>query len=303
MPTVKIIMLIGLPGSGKTTYANEYIKIHGHNTVRVIDFDKFIRNKKSYDNDISTFMWCSINDGNFVREVQWNPNQTIICDGLFDTQHIRGEVITKLIEYINSIFVQYKVKTSIRYTVEFVVWENNIEACIANDARRIKMYGKDRSAKLSIEHIQMETPVCNKSLISSDTIDLSTIYFNDIVKKEVFTVSGIKAEIYDYASYNEINILKSCDWVTDGAIGNYMLDSLTPIEGSSPLAFVEFDNLLENLCPSITFLQYRRVRAKCVTIKENREHDYYGGYVDRSHWECDLEKLYNALLEENVIED
>ena len=45
---------------------------------------------------------------------------------------------------------------------------------------------------------------------------------------------------------------------------------------------------------AITFLQYKKLYANCVTVEERSSSDYYSNTREAFH-RCDLEKLYNML--------
>ena len=65
--------------------------------------------------------------------------------------------------------------------------------------------------------------------------------------------------------------------------------------------FVEFDELIEQVCPNISFIQYKNVYRKCVVQKTRTDYDYYGGYEEKAWWECDMKSLYKILLEKGLI--
>ena len=65
--------------------------------------------------------------------------------------------------------------------------------------------------------------------------------------------------------------------------------------------FVEFDELIEQVCPNISFIQYKNVYRKCVVQKTRTDCDYYGGSKEKAWWECNLKDLYKILLEKGLI--
>ena len=105
--------------------------------------------------------------------------------------------------------------------------------------------------------------------------------------------------VFEGAAYRQ-GFLKSDRWSNGGTWGNYWGDSGS-IAAETPKEFIEFDELLEKLCPNITFLQYKRVRELCVTCESDYENDYYSGREEYSYWVCDLKQLHNALAERNLI--
>ena len=62
-----------------------------------------------------------------------------------------------------------------------------------------------------------------------------------------------------------------------------------------------FDELIERVCPNISFIQYKNIYRKCVTQKTRTDCDYYGGSKEKAWWECNLKDLYKILLEKGLI--
>lgn len=95
--------------------------------------------------------------------------------------------------------------------------------------------------------------------------------------------------------------LLSDSWSLGGTFGNCWNDKLGTLSPESPKPFKEFDELLERICPNLTFLQYKKLERECTEIAEYEERDYYGGIEYRSYHKCDLRKLYNLLDEMGYI--
>jgi hypothetical protein len=56
------------------------------------------------------------------------------------------------------------------------------------------------------------------------------------------------------------------------------------------------DAVLAELCPQITFLQYKRmVKEACFKTKTRQDNDYYGNHSDYVYKYVRLEDLYNGL--------
>ena len=62
------------------------------------------------------------------------------------------------------------------------------------------------------------------------------------------------------------------------------------------LNFDEFDELIEKICPTITFLQYKKLYKNCVRMEERDNSDYYSS-TREAYWRCDLKELWNMLDE------
>lgn len=299
---IKIIMLIGLPGSGKSTYAKEYKTSHGETgDIQILDFDEMTRYKDSYihpkhNSRLHNFLLNKLD--NVKGCLEWWNRRTFICDGLFPTQQSRAEVITDIV----NICAENCPDFQISFYVKFVVWNEDREACLANDQRRTDMYGKSRSANLTINNMKIETPVCDSSLMLSGVIQ--EIYYDYIEHRDVFKLrSESQEKIFKHVSWGETSIMKSESWSLGGTCGCCWSSELDTVAPDPEIEFEEFDRLLEEVCPQITFLQYKNIRQKCVVDKEWSESDYYGGSVTKKCWVCDLTKLYEMLLEKGLISE
>jgi hypothetical protein len=87
-----------------------------------------------------------------------------------------------------------------------------------------------------------------------------------------------------------------------GTWGSYTGDTGI-IDAESPVDFIEFDYLLEKVCPQITFLQYKNIMNKCISIEEECDRDYYGGCSTRAYYKCNIPMLYNLLIERGLFDN
>jgi hypothetical protein len=165
----------------------------------------------------------------------------------------------------------------VKYFIHF--WKENRELCLKNDEGRRK-----KTSGVTIRNAPLEYPV-----ISIPDIDF------EIVEHEVYEKNYYEKKFISYP-----NILVSQRW----SIGGNWRDCWGgegKIDSQEPKEFEEFDNLLEEICPNITFLQYQKLRKCCVTCEEDYENDYYGGTEYFRYWACDMKKLYETLVEFNLI--
>lgn len=89
-------------------------------------------------------------------------------------------------------------------------------------------------------------------------------------------------------------------WVTGGVTGGSCYD-----EGSSRHYGREaedepedeyLDVLLEEVCPDLTFLQYRALlKAGLYSYRDSSENEYYGNYTDYRNRKTNLDVLYETL--------
>lgn len=191
-----------------------------------------------------------------------------IVDGLITT----NENAEKLIN-----LVKKQIKDD--FKIEIVFWKKDIEACLHND--------KDRrivNSTITIENLPFEEP--SQELIEKFNIK--------VIKKKVQKKSG-------YQSWQKKNAMKdnkltSEEWGLGGTSGNCWDDTKYSISADpQPVNFKEFDELLEKICPNITFLQYKKIYNNCVTTETHQQSDYYGGSVEYCKFVCDLDKLYQEL--------
>lgn len=65
--------------------------------------------------------------------------------------------------------------------------------------------------------------------------------------------------------------------------------------------FEELDKVLENVCPAITFLQYRKVASKVIEEDTDARREYYGNHTEYGVKRVVLRDLYDALVGFNII--
>lgn len=175
---------------------------------------------------------------------------------------------------------------------EFVAEQNGEkelrEACLHNDIGR-----RTKSARITIQNEKYETPDCE--YISKETGLSCKLQKHIVVRKSNYDM---------FCDVNNIvnkEQLLSDSWSLGGTFGNCWNDKLGTLSPESPKPFKEFDELLERICPNLTFLQYKKLERECTEIAEYEESDYYGGTEYRSYHKCDLRKLYNLLNEMGYI--
>lgn len=267
-------LLIGLPGSGKTTYANAYkSNNYPYNTQKVIvDFDKIQKqlNKISDpDERYQELVW---------RACSAYRVKTIFLDGLFLTQK-DYEYILNL--YYNNPVYDYNIK---KIVIDY--WVPDREACIYNDRGR-----RNASSEMSIKTLKIEKP---------DMTRLKTIFPIVPVIKYMEHIVVRRPEYLTFAQDYDIPLrkdkyLKSAAWCLGGT--SYGWDgSRMPLSSEEPCEFTEFDGLLERVCPDITYLQYKKLRSACVECKDEPINDYYTEGRE-AFYLCDIERLYQMLKE------
>ncbi len=268
----KIYLLWGLPASGKTYWANSY-----EGKACILDCDTILTTSV----DVHKFT-------TIITHLVWNRHDydTFIIDGLF-TQNRHVDVLFALIEYDRYLGQMFDIDFIL------VVWNENRPACLINDKGR-----RPKHSETTIQYLPFEEP--SKELIEQWNIK--------IIQMEVFVKNTTPswqdwAEKYGFKGQT----MTSYSWSLGGTAGSCWdepgdekrIVSAEP----PPITFEEFDKLLTEVCPNITFLQYRLIYGKCVTTETSGEGDYYGGYTENACYVCDLEKLYYELLGAGLIEN
>lgn len=259
----KIILLCGLPGSGKSTWANKRIRESYSGsfqfpTIRDISLDGC---ECDYDVD-------KIIDDRLC----YSTGKTVIVDGLFLTNDVRVKILNKIGERISH-----------APDIEIYEWKENREACLSNDLGR-----RDLASTITIKNAVWE-PVYLSVISEGLKFEYHTLTLDYFDVKVYSLKEKIICEGYD-------GKLRSESWCGGGTWGNCWGNSGT-VAAEPPVEFTELDDLLSKVCPNITFLQYKRLLAKCVETEESCEHDYYGGSTTNYQYVCDLKKLADFIEE------
>lgn len=245
----------------------------------LIKFDDYIKDGKlsSYDE-----IWKDT----FKYQTSFWP-YFVILDGLFLTNSSRKSVIQSLIDYVE----QKNTQNGYCYRIIYNFWNEDRETCLHNDKGR-----RCVDSSITIKNAPYEP-------VDMDYIekDIKDYIFDHQVKNHTV----VRATVYDKffqscGSTSEPDIMKSEEWTLGGTTSDWNGHTVEFLKEQTP-DFVEFDELIEQVCPNISFIQYKNVYRKCVTQKTRTEHDYYGGSEEKAWWECNLKDLYKILLEKGLI--
>jgi hypothetical protein len=272
---MKLIITWGLPGSGKTNYAKDTVKTNNINyrsrkNIIVVTYDDCDwyggSNKKSaFKSRLSGYLDSTID--------------VLIADTLITTH----EGFSNFIKEFNL----KKVKS-----IEIQFWREDREACMWNDK-----YRRSENSEITIMNAPLEKPDVAKIKEMFPTVKDVTLVTNNVIRKSNWKLFADK-----YSIPHTDGIVKSDTWSLGGTSGNCWDSTLHNVSGEAPLtSFVEFDTLLETVCPSITFLQYKKIYNNCVTTDTSSESDYYGGSTSSAFYQYEVEKLYNELSDLNLV--
>lgn len=104
--------------------------------------------------------------------------------------------------------------------------------------------------------------------------------------------------------YSDERELLYVQWETGGYEGGSCWNDHAPTAystGAEPPELIELDSLLEKLCPSITFLQYKNLCNAVVESTSYTSGDYYGNSSNYNVKYILLSKLYSYLKEKGLI--
>ena len=286
----EVHILMGLPGSGKSYFANHWNYENSRDIFTeyfyIVDLDEYMcKGDTLEDTLIFTF------DQKEVLGRVWSnyePTKRIIfVDGLILTFDNLNKVIETCLKYFNI----DKINDSVVFNIHH--WNEDRETCLNNDNIRTKFGNREESSSITIKNAPYDNIEHYHRL---DTKDINVKY--NVIKHNVFKLDEFQYILNEYA--NEGTKMVSETWSGGGEWGNCWGDSGIIEEEPAP-EFTQFDDLLNKICPNITYIQYKQVYATCVYIDEDEEYGYYGGYEKKYNYVCNLNKLYDCLKEMNLI--
>ena len=288
----KIVILWGLPGSGKTTFiprlkqelehlGNGNIKKSERKKVHVIDVDELRLHDQTVIQAVAA-KWNDTSNG-YARSI-------VIFDGVFVSNPVTDSLLTELL----------KGKNPADYEIMIYCWKPDRELCVHNDRGRSN-YRQGRSAKLTIENIEYQEP--SEELLKKWGI--KTVTRKAITRKQDWKVwaeeMGLKLRTAERSDDpHNVKYLCSERWSMGGSGADYNGNSWK-IEPETEKEFVELDELLSNYFADITFLQYKKLMSRCVQMGTEYESDYYGGGVNYGYHLCNVQELFAELVELNKI--
>lgn len=280
MSKKKVVLLWGLPGSGKTTYAKEQAeegvpKHSQKNKTSRIDLDSIARGFLGSRRTEREIQELTIGEIQNAIGSTYSRADTVILDGLITTNQSADKILSLVTKYVGE-----------DLDFEIVFWEEDRETCRFNDRGR-----RSKDSKITIDNMILEEP--SQNLLTKYK---ATMKKKKVVRKHPWQVWAAEQCL------GESGFLESDTWCLGGTWGNCWGDHGTVSSTPQPASFREFDELLEKVCPNITFLQYKNIHNECVTTKTTLEWDYYGGSSEYARYVCDVMKLYELLVEKKLIE-
>ena len=267
----KVTILWGLPGSGKTTYADTFTTNGYSPDAFSIDVDAIGKYCQSHFDTVERHV-----GQNTVGKLHYVNH--VLVDGLVTTNEVAGRYMTAIKNEAENEFV---------IDFEIVWWTPDREACHHNDQGRRAL-----SSQHSIDGMAFEEPT--KQLAKEFK---AVVIHKEVVRKPLHKVWSVKVGQGDQDEF------ESESWCLGGTHGDYNGNTHVTSPSPQPASFTRFDELLEEVCPTITFLQYKKIYRECVTVKEYSTSDYYGGTVNYAKYVCDTKKLYALLVELDIVKE
>jgi adenylate kinase family enzyme len=272
---ITLEVMVGLPGSGKTTLAKELESknryqnkaIHLDASFELQDYRR--ANEQDKARIIRNIISNSINSQRVSK---------VILDGLFLTYDDVVRVIKathRLFDCVNVVVHQ---------------WNEDRDTCIKNDGGRREVSSTNTILNAQyelIDGIELEKII---KASGCENVRVSKVVKHKVILKPDWE-RYFRGKIYVY----DDGKIRSDKWTTGGSYGSCWGDRLTPVTPDDQPEFDVLDELLCDICPTITFLQYKKIMKSCVEFEESYESDYYGGGCSYKNYVCDMKKLYEML--------
>ena len=122
--------------------------------------------------------------------------------------------------------------------------------------------------------------------------------FQDIVHE----VAGEEVEGWGKNRVKRPKTQLEVKWLTGGQSGgncwhSYDETRYYSVDGEPEPEFEELDEILEKICPQITYLQYRKLE-KLFEYDSEHQNEYYGNYYIYAVKRLSIEALWNFLVEQ-----
>lgn len=283
---INIIILSGLPGSGKSTYAElNYKKAYNNH---IFHLDDFLDDKRK----VSFKRFNEYLGEHNIYYSGGKENINIIIDGFLPEIIDRIKVINII---MNHVIGSYR-NTKLEFSIREIYWNIDREACLNNDRFRINRPLKSEN---TIRCSAFDGPI---------PLDTQLSYTKGVYewrKTKFFYVKKYsKTEaVIDYA----INMCSKDNYsYTANCNGNYLYSPWKRAEDFVNYEFDEFDEILEKLDKNMSIFLYKKIKKESGIKVESKEEssDWYGNfYTTYMRYSVDLNKLKEVLKKYNLIDN
>lgn len=284
MRKVEVNILVGLPGSGKSTYAFRPAKNSGNDYAAVLDVDGAMRElyrlyhrTPSISHSIVYAIAAFNMDPEKPRPLSVSQCDKIYVDGLF----LKHEEIVEAASY----FAQADYFRS--YTVVIHQWNEDRDTCVKNDEGRRDetSIGLIRSA----EYHEVDLQRLQDDLKKYRGVTVHPEIIHHVVELK----PSWQREHGDVISPD--GILRSSKYLTGGAAGNCWNDEMSCVEGEEIKLFTELYDFLADAFPDLKLSDWRKIEPEVVSQENWQTEEYYGGFSNYIQWVCDINKLYMLM--------
>jgi len=295
---IQVEILWAIPASGKTFYAKEKCGIANDilcwgtpkGFPAYIDLDDIAERSKN-DAYIQRISAMTNEEVFFVflrdkleASVDCSKRDKVVVDGLITTNDFAKKIMTAIRnQYPNA-----------EFSIAF--WKEDRDACFHNDRGR-----RSKNSTITIKNLPLEEP--SEEILKEFGMTNKNVTKKQVVRKPDYQVWAEENGIWYDSNYDpgSKGKMKSSSWSLGGTSGGYdgSIHQISP--QPQPASFAEFDDLLLKICPDMSFLRYKKLYNDCVETETKDDSDYYGGRTTDAYYVCDLEKLYNLLIEMDLI--
>ena len=121
--------------------------------------------------------------------------------------------------------------------------------------------------------------------------------------KELITNLKVKIKFNPNRNFDgELDII-GIKWSPGGVSGGSCWETSDPqyYEGDEKPEFKDLDIILEQVCPNISFLQYKLLTQNLIRTEKYSDEEWYGNRTDYCSNYIVVDEFYNYLLERNLL--
>lgn len=160
-----------------------------------------------------------------------------------------------------------------------------------------------KKEKINIKFLEALKGVC---IYEKNKVYYGSTKYNLLTKN--FTIDGVfMADKIDKRIEKSLDEIYLCnEWCSGGISGGSCWDdgkedNHYATRGESEPEFTSLDNILNEICPNITYLQYKKLIAEVIKEDGYTECEYYGNSTNHSYKTILIKDLYEALKELSLL--